>query len=212
LLGVADEQAMATTQQSAADVRANTGIAVARERPAIAAAALGRLRRPTRSSLEFAAKAAVATAIAIWLGNRIGLHDSYWAGVSAVVATAGTLGASLGAAVSRISATLVGLAIGLAAFALPVSGVLAAGATIFVALTVLPALSLDAGARLGAGSTLIVTALPGHGAISDALARGANTSRSDARSRSRLAWCCCRTARLSTYALGSRMTSSAPAS
>ncbi len=165
---------MATTQQSAADVRANTGIAVARERPAIAAAALGRLRRPTRSSLEFAAKAAVATAIAIWLGNRIGLHDSYWAGVSAVVATAGTLGASLGAAVSRISATLVGLAIGLAAFALPVSGVLVAGATIFVALTVLPALSLDAGARLGAGSTLIVTALPDHSAISDALARGAN--------------------------------------
>lgn len=165
---------MATAQESATEVTANARAKAARERPALAAAAIGHLRRPTRSSLELAAKAAAATAIAIWLGNRIGLRDTYWAGVSAVVATAGTLGASMGAAVSRISATVVGLAIGLAAFALPVSGVLIAGATVFVALTVLPALSLDAGARLGAASTLIVTALPGHGAVGDALARGAN--------------------------------------
>ncbi|HEY6397564.1 MAG TPA: FUSC family protein [Solirubrobacteraceae bacterium] len=165
---------MAITQDSANDFQATTGARAARERRPRAAAVLGHLRQPTRSSLEFAAKAAIATALAIWLGHHLGLRDSYWAGVSAVVATAGTLGASLGAAVSRISATVVGLAIGLAAFALPVSGVLIAGATVFVALTVLPALSLDAGARLGAGSTLIVTALPGGSAISDALARGAN--------------------------------------
>jgi uncharacterized membrane protein YgaE (UPF0421/DUF939 family) len=164
----------ATTQETAHGVQAHSAAALAHERRAIATFVLGRLRRPTRSSLEFAAKAAVATTLAIWLGQRIGLSDSYWAGVSAVVATAGTLGASLGAAVSRISATVVGLLIGLAVFALPVSGVLVSGATVFVALTVLPALSLDAGARLGAGSTLIVTALPGHSAVGDALARGAN--------------------------------------
>ena len=44
----------------------------------------------------------------------------------------------------------------------------------FVALVVLSALSLDTGARLGAATTLIVTAIPGHHAVSDALARGAN--------------------------------------
>ncbi len=132
------------------------------------------LRRPNRASVEFAAKAAISAALAIWIGDAIGLQDSYWGGISAVVATAGTLGASVGAAVSRISATIVGLLIGLASLALPVSGTVVDGLTVFVALVVLPALSLDAGARLGAATTLIVTAIPGNQAVSDALARGAN--------------------------------------
>jgi Fusaric acid resistance protein family len=118
-------------------------------------------------------KAAVATALAMWLANRIGLESSYWAGISAIVATGGTLGASLRAAISRISATMVGLALGLAAFALPVNGILVGAATVFVALIVMPVMSLDAGTRLGAASTLIVTALPAHSAVGDALARGA---------------------------------------
>jgi uncharacterized membrane protein YccC len=132
------------------------------------------LRRPTSASIEFAAKAAVAATLAMWLAGVIGLEQTYWAAISAVVATAGTLGASFGAAVSRISATIVGLLVGLAALALPVSGVLVSGATVFVALVVLPAVSMDAGARLGAATTLIVTAIPGRNAVSDALARGAN--------------------------------------
>lgn len=132
------------------------------------------LRRPTRANVELAAKAGLSSGLAIWLGNRIGLSDSYWGGISAVVATAGTLGASVGAALSRISATIVGLLLGVAALALPVSGTVVAGITVFVALVVLPALSLDTGARLGAATTLIVTAIPGHHAIGDALSRGAN--------------------------------------
>jgi uncharacterized membrane protein YccC len=143
-------------------------------RRALAAATMGRLRPLTRSSIEFAAKAGLATGLSIWLGDAIGLQDSYWAGISAVVATAGTLGASLGAAISRISATIVGLVVGLAAFALPLSGPILEGATVFVALIVLAVLSLDAGARLGAATTLIVTAIPGSNAVGDALARGAN--------------------------------------
>jgi uncharacterized membrane protein YccC len=135
---------------------------------------LGRVRRPTRVSLEFACKAAVATTLAIWLGDRIGLSDSYWAGICAVVASAGTIGASLGAAISRISATLVGLALGLVHVAFGAKGVLVSGATVFLALVVLAALSLDAGARLGAATTLIVTAIPGQNAVSDALNRGLN--------------------------------------
>jgi hypothetical protein len=91
-----------------------------------------------------------------------------------VVATAGTVSASLGAAISRITSTVVGLLIGIAAVALPVSGTLLSGVTVFVALLVLPALSLDAGARLGAATTLIVTAVPGSNAVGDALQRGAN--------------------------------------
>lgn len=48
------------------------------------------------------------------------------------------------------------------------------GLAVFVALVVLAALSLDAGARLGAATTLIVTAGTGQNAVSGALARGAN--------------------------------------
>ena len=142
-----------------------------RDLPLGAGAARRRLRRPTRASLEFAGKAAT---LAMWVGNRVGLKDTYWGAISAVVATAGTLGASVGAAVSRISATVVGLLVGLVAVALPVSGTLVSGATVFVALIVLAALSLDAGARLGGATTLIVTAVPGENPVSAALARGAN--------------------------------------
>jgi uncharacterized membrane protein YccC len=80
----------------------------------------------------------------------------------------------VGAAISRISATIVGLVIGLAAFALPLSGPILEGATVFVALIVMAVLSLDAGARLGAATTLIVTAIPGSNAVGDAVSRGAN--------------------------------------
>jgi len=145
-----------------------------RDLPLGAAAVRRHLRRPTRASLEFAGKAAVAATVAVWVGNRVGLKDTYWAAISAVVATAGTLGASVGAAVSRISATVVGLLVGLVAVALPVSGTLVDGVTVFVALVVLAALSLDAAARLGAATTLIVTAVPGENPVSAALARGAN--------------------------------------
>ena len=133
-----------------------------------------RVRQPPRSSVELALKAAVAAALAIWASEELGLQDSYWAGISAVVAAAGTLGASLDAAVSRIAATAIGLLVGLTAVALPVSGTLVDAVAVFVALLVLAALSLDAGARLGGATTLLLTAVPGHDAVRDALSRGAN--------------------------------------
>lgn len=135
---------------------------------------LGRLRPPTQASLEFAAKAGVSVALAMSLSSAIGLHDRWWAGISAIVATADTIGASMGAAVLRIAATVVGLLVGLVPVALSAHGVLASGATVLVALVVLFALSLDGGARLGAATTLIVTSAPGSNAVSTALARGAN--------------------------------------
>jgi uncharacterized membrane protein YccC len=110
----------------------------------------------------------------MWLSQLAGLADPYWAAISAVVATAPTVGANLTAALSRVAATVVGLALGLAAVAVWGSGVLVAGVTVFIALLVLPALSLDRGARLGAATTLIMTALPSAEALDDAFARGLN--------------------------------------
>jgi hypothetical protein len=132
------------------------------------------LRRPTRPDLEVALKAAVGAGLAMWLSELAGLADSYWAAISAVLAAAPTLGANLTAALSRVVATVVGLALGLAAVAVWGSGVLVAGVTVFIALLVLSALSLDRGARLGAATTVIMTALPSAEALDDALARGLN--------------------------------------
>ena len=83
---------------------------------------LGRLRPPTQASLEFAAKAGVSVALAMSLSSAIGLHDRWWAGISAIVATADTIGASMGAAVLRIAATVVGLLVGLVPVALSAHG------------------------------------------------------------------------------------------
>jgi uncharacterized membrane protein YccC len=134
-----------------------------------------RLHRPRRSQVEFAAKAGVAAAVALWVATAVGLADPYWAAVSAVVATAGTLGASVGAAVTRVVATLVALAMAVAVvFVIPNGGVLLSGALVAVVLLVMFALSLDAGARLAAGSTMIVTAASGGDPLGVAVSRGVN--------------------------------------
>jgi uncharacterized membrane protein YccC len=145
-----------------------------RQRLSAARAIRWRFRRPSRYSIEVALKSGVGAAMAIWVAQRLDLADSYWAGISAVVATAGTLGASVRASFSRIAATTVGLAVGLGVFASGAGGVVVEGATVFAALVVLAMLSLDAGSRLGAATTLIVTATPNQHAVADALGRGAN--------------------------------------
>lgn len=133
------------------------------------------LHAPRRSQVEFAAKAGIGAAIALWAATAIGLKDPYWASISAVVATAGTLGASVGASINRIAATLVALVVAVAVVAvLPVGGMLVAGALVTIVLLIMFALSLDAGARLAAASTLIVTTASGGDPVGVALSRGLN--------------------------------------
>ncbi|MFM8305401.1 MAG: FUSC family protein [Actinomycetota bacterium] len=132
------------------------------------------LRRPNRSAWELGLRAAIGAGLALWIGTLIGLEDPYWGAVSAVVATAGTLGASLGAAVQRVAATTIALVIGLGFAALPVNGVVVSATAVGVTYLVMITLGLDAGARLAAASTLIVTAIPGTDALDLALSRGLN--------------------------------------
>jgi uncharacterized membrane protein YgaE (UPF0421/DUF939 family) len=124
--------------------------------------------------VEVALKAAVAAGLATYVSKLIGLSDSYWAAISAVVATEATLGASLASALARVAGTLVGLVVGLAAVGVAGGGTLVGAATVLVALLVLPALSLDRGVRLGAATTLIVVAFPGSDALNHARSRGLN--------------------------------------
>ena len=117
---------------------------------------------------------AVAAAVTLWLGRLIGLEEPYWGAVSAVVASAGTFGASVGAAVQRVTATLLALPVGLAVYAVPGSGPVWSGVAVGVTYVVMTAVGLDAGARLAAATTLIVTAIPGTDAWDLALSRGLN--------------------------------------
>ena len=133
-----------------------------------------RLRWPNRSAVEFAIKAGLATVVSVGLSRWIGLNSPYWAGISAVVATAGSLGASVNASITRIVATLIALVIAIGVVLLPFDNLLIAGLTVSVTLLVMSALRLDAGARLAGASTLLLTAIPGDDPLSVAIGRGLN--------------------------------------
>lgn len=133
------------------------------------------LQLPRRTQFEFAIKAGVGASLSLWIATAVGLEDPYWSAVSAVVATAGTLGASVGAAVTRVLATVVALLLAVAFVAVvPFSGEVVAGLLVALALLVMFALSLEAGARLAAASTLIVTAASGGDPVGIAVSRGLN--------------------------------------
>jgi len=132
------------------------------------------LRRPSRTSIEFAVKAGAATILSVGLARWIGLSSSYWAGVSAVVATAGSIGASISASITRIVATVIALLIAVGVVLLPVDGLIVAGLTVTATLIVMSSLRLDAGARLAGASTLLLTAIPQGDPLSTALGRGLN--------------------------------------
>lgn len=132
------------------------------------------LRVPNRAAIEFALKAGIATIVSVGLSRWIGLNSPYWAGISAVVATAGSLGASINASITRIVATLIALAIAVLVVLLPIDGLVLAGVTVTFTLLVMSALRLDAGARLAGASTLLLTAVPQDDPLSVALGRGLN--------------------------------------
>lgn len=132
------------------------------------------VRRPNQAAFEFALKAGIATVVSVGISRWIGLNSPYWAGISAVVATAGSLGASISASVTRIVATLIALAIAVGVVLLPIDGLVIAGVTVTVTLLVMSSLRLDAGARLAGASTLLLTAIPQSDPLPTAIGRGLN--------------------------------------
>jgi uncharacterized membrane protein YccC len=129
-------------------------------------------KRPDRAVVLTAVRGGVGAALATWLADVAGIPDPYWAGISAVVVSAPTVGANLGAALVRMAATFAGLALGLAAHAAGGTGPVAAGIVAGVALVTLPAAGLGAGARLGAATTLLVTVAARSDDLEIAAARG----------------------------------------
>jgi uncharacterized membrane protein YccC len=129
-------------------------------------------KRPDRAVVMTAVRAGAGAGLATWLADVAGIPDAYWAGISAIVVAAPTVGANLGAALARVAATFAGLALGLAAHAAGGTGPLAAGIVAAVALVALPAAGLGSGARLGAATTLLVTVAGGSDDLGVAAARG----------------------------------------
>ncbi len=132
------------------------------------------VRKPSRLSVEFAVKAGLATVVAIGISRWLGLNSPYWAGISAVVATAGSIGASINASITRIVATVIALLIAIGVVLLPVDGLVVAGLTVTATLLIMSSLRLDAGARLAGASTLLLTAIPQGDPLSTAIGRGLN--------------------------------------
>lgn len=132
------------------------------------------LRSPNRPAIEFAIKAGIATIISVGISRWIGLNSPYWAGISAVVASAGSLGASISASITRIVATVIALTLAVGVVLLPIDGLFIAGITVTVTLILMSSLKLDAGARLAAASTLLLTAVPQDDPLTTAIGRGLN--------------------------------------
>jgi uncharacterized membrane protein YccC len=61
-----------------------------------------------------AAKTALAGALCWWLALRLGLHDGYWASISAIIVLQSNVGSTVTASRDRLLGTLIGAALGFA--------------------------------------------------------------------------------------------------
>ncbi|GEL21792.1 hypothetical protein PSU4_07460 [Pseudonocardia sulfidoxydans NBRC 16205] len=138
------------------------------------AAVRARVQLPTIPLLKHALKTGLAVGLAVWLARLAGLEDPYWAGISAAVVSNPNLGGSIGSALSRVGATVAGLALGLAALTLFGQGIVVGAVVVGVAVLVLPMIGITTGVRLGAATTLILTVYPATDELVVAVSRGLN--------------------------------------
>ena len=61
-----------------------------------------------------ACRTALAAGLCWWLSQRLGLHDGYWAPISAIIVLQSNVGATVSASVDRILGTLIGAILGFA--------------------------------------------------------------------------------------------------
>jgi uncharacterized membrane protein YccC len=100
-------------------------------------ASLQSLPRPSWRRLRQAIQTAVAAALAYLLARAFGLPQGYWAVITAMLVIQGSIGASLGLAIDRLVATLIGAAVGGALLALHIANERIALALLFLAIVAL---------------------------------------------------------------------------
>lgn len=108
-----------------------------------------------------AAKTALAAALCWWLALRMGLHDGYWASISAIIVLQSNVGATVNASRDRMLGTLIGAALG---FGFSWFGPLALSyvLALLAAITICGLLGLRNSSRL-AGVTISIVMLVHHG-------------------------------------------------
>jgi uncharacterized membrane protein YccC len=108
-----------------------------------------------------AAKTALAAALCWWLALRLGLHDGYWASISAIIVLQSNVGATVNASRDRLLGTVIGAALGFA-FSLFGPLLLSYVLALLVAIVLCGLLGLRNSSRL-AGVTISIVMLVRHG-------------------------------------------------
>jgi uncharacterized membrane protein YccC len=110
-----------------------------------------------RRLLIHAAKTALAAALSWWLASRFGMHDGYWAAISAIIVLQSNFGATITASRDRILGTVIGALLGFSfslVGAVPWNYILA----VFAAIVICGLLGFRSSSRL-AGVTITIVML-----------------------------------------------------
>jgi uncharacterized membrane protein YccC len=112
-----------------------------------------------------AAKTALTAALCWWLALRFGLHEGYWAAISAIIVLQSNFGSTVTASRDRILGTVIGALLG---FAFSLVGTLPWNyiAAVFSAIAICGLLGLRASSRL-AGVTITIVMLVQAGSAQD---------------------------------------------
>jgi uncharacterized membrane protein YccC len=119
----------------------------------------GILNFDRRRLLVHAAKTALAAALCWWLVLRFGLHDGYWAAISAIIVLQSNVGATVAASRDRLLGTLIGAALGFSfsLFAVPPWNYILA---VFFAVIVCGLLAMRESSRLAGVTITIIMLVP----------------------------------------------------
>jgi uncharacterized membrane protein YgaE (UPF0421/DUF939 family) len=111
------------------------------------------------TSIEHAARTAVAATSALLVARQFGFPEAYWAPITTIVVLQSTLGATLAISTQRIVGTALGAALGAALASSFHTSLIAFGAAVFVAGVICGLLRLHRSAYRYAGITVAIMML-----------------------------------------------------
>jgi uncharacterized membrane protein YccC len=111
------------------------------------------------TTMEHAARTAVAATAALFIARRCAMVEAYWAPITSIVVLQSTLGATLSVSIQRLIGTVLGAAVGALWVGWFGANVVAFGAGVFVAGAICGVLRLQRNAFRYAGITLAIVML-----------------------------------------------------
>ena len=114
----------------------------------------------TKAHLRQAVQTATAGVLAMYLSSFLGLPESYWAAITAMIVLQASLGAALKESWVRVAATAIGAAVAIPVVAYFGSGLFIFAAAVFVTVLLCSTLRLTAGLRVAATTVAIIMLIP----------------------------------------------------